>query len=55
MIDDEVVFKKPTTKENNLSKKLIEDYLKKGGTIKDYGTSQAKYKEKRYDSTYTIR
>jgi hypothetical protein len=39
-------FSKPSKKELELQQKLIREFRSKGGKLKDYGSSQDKYKLK---------
>jgi hypothetical protein len=41
------LFSKPNKKEIKLMDTLRREYLKSGGTIKDYGTNMEIYKEKK--------
>jgi hypothetical protein len=41
------LFSKPNKKEFKTMDKLRREYLKSGGTIKDYGSSMDTYKEKK--------
>jgi hypothetical protein len=40
-------FTRPSTKELELQQKLIKEFKKNGGKVKDYGSSQDKYKLKK--------